>query len=117
MLRKRKPPRVAKAATAMMAAPENGTDRKKRRSMRGSVRRPSQTIRPTRAAGARMKAPTMIGDPQPRSGASMMPKVKEDEEHDHQHLADHVDPAGLGCPRLGDEAEGEHHGRQARPEG
>ena len=36
----------------MTAAPENGTDRKNRRSMRGSWRRPSQTMRPIRASEA-----------------------------------------------------------------
>ena len=73
VLRNRKPPRVAKAATAVIAAPENGTDLKNRRSMRGSSRRPSHQIKPISDPKATANAVTMIGDPHPRSGASMMP--------------------------------------------
>ena len=73
MFRNKKPPSVANAATAMTAAPENGTDRKKRRSIRGSARRRSHQISPMSAATDAAKAATITGDPHPRSGASMIP--------------------------------------------
>ena len=57
----------------MTAAPEKGTERKNRRLMSGSVRRPSHTISPINDATATAKAATMIGDPHPLFGASMMP--------------------------------------------
>ena len=58
----------------MTAAEENGTERKKRRSISGSSARRSQTrSADQRHARPAAKAPTMSGDDHPRLGASMMP--------------------------------------------
>ena len=73
MLRKRKPPREAKAAIAITVAPENGMERKKRRSIRGSARRGSQRRSPIREAIVTAKAAMISREVQPRLGASMMP--------------------------------------------
>ena len=75
MFKKRKPPSAANAATAVIVADAKGIDRKKRRSISGSRRRDSLRIRPISATAERQKAATMLGDFQPRPGASMMPKV------------------------------------------
>ena len=47
------------------------------------------------AAAARPKATTMMGELQPRPGASMMPKVSVDEEHDHADLTDRIETSGV----------------------
>ena len=73
MFRKRNPPSAANAATAMTAADENGTERKNRSSISGSLTRCSQTRSATNDAAATANAPTMRGDDHPRLGASMMP--------------------------------------------
>ena len=57
----------------MTAAEENGTDRKKRRSISGSLPGAPRAGAPTSDTTATAKAPTMRVDDQPLSGASMMP--------------------------------------------
>ena len=77
MLRKRNPPKAANAATEVTIEDANGIERKNRRSISGSSRRGSWISSATSAAAAAEKAARMTGDAQPRSGASMMPKVSE----------------------------------------
>ncbi len=73
MLRKRKPPSAANAATAMTVADEKGTDRKKRRSMSGWTARRSQTKKRPSETAATVNAPMMTADDIPFSGSSMIP--------------------------------------------
>jgi hypothetical protein len=65
VFRNKKPPTPAKAATAMIVAPENGMDRKNRRSINGSSRRGSKTSRPTNDPRASVKATMICPDVQP----------------------------------------------------
>ena len=58
---------------AITAAEENGTERKKRRSISGSLARRSHTRSAASDTAATTKAPMSGADDQPRSGASMMP--------------------------------------------
>ena len=51
--------------TAMIVAPENGMDRKNRRSINGSSRRGSKTSRPTNDPRASVKATMICPDVQP----------------------------------------------------
>ena len=57
----------------MSAADENGTERKKRRSISGSLARRSHITNAASDAAATTKTPTMRFDDQPRTGPSMMP--------------------------------------------
>ena len=76
MFRKRKPPSERKAQIETIAAPLNGGERKKRRSISGSGWRLSQAIRLTRATAAPAKQPRIRSEPQPWFGASMIPKTR-----------------------------------------
>src|SRR6202044_3080702 len=60
---------------AVAAAPENGRDRKKRRSISGSARLGSHASSAARAVTAIAKQPRISGDDQPREGPSMIPYV------------------------------------------
>ncbi len=72
MLRNRNAPNPENALTAMTDAPEKGTLRKKRSSIRGSGRRSSYTIRAASAATAATEHAMITGAPQPLLGTSMI---------------------------------------------
>ena len=75
MLRKRKPPSETKAQIETTAAPLNGGERKKRRSISGSGWRPRSRRAAPRRSSAPAKQARISAEPQPWSGASMIPKT------------------------------------------
>ena len=110
MLRNRKPPSAAKAATAMRVAEENGTDAEETQVDQWflaprlvSTRSPPAAARDAEGADDQRRAP-------PPAGTSMMPKVSEEQEHDHQHLPDRSSRRARGARGLGDEAQRQHDG-------
>ena len=72
-MRNRKPANAHMPVTAVSTAPENGSERKNRRSISGSAARRDQAIRVASAAAATAKQAMIGAEPQPRSGPSMMP--------------------------------------------
>ncbi len=72
MIRNRNPENAAIAVIAVAAAPENGRERKNRRSISGSARLGSHPSSAARAATAIAKQPRISADDQPRDGPSMM---------------------------------------------
>jgi len=72
-MRNRNPAIAHMPVTAVSAAPENGIERKNRRSISGSGTRPDQQASSAVATAAAAKQATIGAEAQPRSGPSMIP--------------------------------------------
>ena len=98
---------------AITVAAENGMERKKRRSIRGSARRGSHRRSPTREAIVTAKAARITPEVQPPTRRLDDAVGEAGQQGDDQHLPDTVDAARFGGAGLGDVAEGQDSGDQA----